>query len=48
MKVRYLTHLEGDRLVFQLSQDQIYLLDPHERKIALVARGSSPLVVLPR
>ncbi len=46
--VRHLTHLEGDRLVFQLSQDQIYLLDPHERKIALVARGTSPLVVIPK
>lgn len=42
------THLEGDLLVFQLYKNQIYLLQPQARKIALIARGSSPVVVIPK
>lgn len=37
-------HLEGDFVVFQLGDDQICILHPERKQIALVARGSGPLV----
>lgn len=36
--------LDRDRLVFQLGRDQICLLEPETRRIALIARGFGPLV----
>lgn len=42
--VRNAVQLEGDRLVFQLGRDQICVLDPETRRIALIARGFGPLV----
>ncbi|MBD2580459.1 hypothetical protein [Oscillatoria sp. FACHB-1406] len=46
--VSHATHLEGDLVVFQLHKNQMCLLDPQARKIALIARGSSPVVVEPK
>ena len=42
------THLPGDWLVFQLGRDQICLLHPGTRRLALLARGQRPVVSLPR
>jgi hypothetical protein len=36
----------GDKALFQLGGDQICLFDPETRKIALITRGRSPLLVL--
>lgn len=41
------THIDGDFVVFELSGDQICLLQPQARKIALIARGRSPVVAKP-
>lgn len=43
--IREATHLSGDLLVFQLGWDQICLLDPEMRRIALIARGKNPVVI---
>lgn len=40
------THLKGDLVVFQLGDDQVCLLDPFRRRIALLARGQGPVVAL--
>jgi hypothetical protein len=45
--VRNATQIKGDMVVFQLAKDQICLLDPETRRIALIARGSGPIVVEP-
>jgi len=42
--VRNAVQLDRDRLVFQLGRDEICLLDPDTRRIALIARGFGPLV----
>jgi len=42
--VRNATQLEGDFVVFQLGDDQICILDPVSKKIALIARGKGPIV----
>lgn len=42
--VRNVTQLPGDLLVFQLSDEQICLLDPHAKLISLIARGKGPVV----
>ena len=39
------TVLPGNQVVFQLGWDQIVLFDLDSRKIGLVARGRSPVVV---
>jgi len=44
--VGYLSHLPGDRVLFQLGSDQICLYDLNKKQVALVARGSSPLAVI--
>jgi hypothetical protein len=44
--VRNATQLPGDQVVFQLGRDQICILDPVAKKIALVARGWGPIVAL--
>ena len=43
--VRNATLLPGDFLVFQLGNDQICLLHPASKQIALLARGKGPVVV---
>jgi len=45
--IRNATHLEGNLLLFQLGADQICLLHPESRRIALIARGKGPLVAKP-
>lgn len=46
-ETRNATHLAGDYLVFQLGDDQICLMHPESRKIALIARGKGPVVAKP-
>lgn len=43
---RNATHIKKDLVLFQLGDDQICLLDPLGKRIALVARGQGPVVVL--
>lgn len=45
-QARNATLLEGDRILFQLGRDQICLLHPESRRIALLARGSGPVVAI--
>jgi hypothetical protein len=42
--VRHPTQLPSGHVVFQLDGEQICILDPNERKIALLAKGRSPVV----
>ncbi|BAU44842.1 hypothetical protein [Leptolyngbya sp. O-77] len=44
--ISHATHLPGDWLVFQLGRDQICLLHPASQRIALIARGKTPIVRL--
>lgn len=44
--VRNAVILPNDQVLFQLGFDQICLLDPATKKVALVARGRGPLAVL--
>lgn len=46
--VRSATQLPDDEVVFQLGDDQICLLEPSTKKIALIVRGQGPVVVLPK
>ncbi len=46
-RVRNATHLEGDFVVTQLGRDQICLIHPESRRIALLARGKGPIVAKP-
>ena len=41
---RNATQVEGDLVVFQLGDNQICMLDPVSRRIALIARGKGPIV----
>lgn len=43
--IRHATHIDGDFVVFQLGYDQICILHPHDRVIALIARGTTPFVM---
>ncbi|MBK8476916.1 MAG: hypothetical protein IPL39_11595 [Opitutaceae bacterium] len=43
---RNATHLKGNLVLFQLGDDQICLLDPLGKRIALVVRGQGPVVAL--
>ncbi len=45
---RNAVHLEGDFVLFQLGADQVCVLHPGTRKIALVARGKGPIAALSR
>jgi len=45
-EIRNATHLEGDYVVFQLGRNQICILQPQLKKIALIARGKGPVVVV--
>ena len=40
------TQLPNGQVVFQLGRNQICILDPNERKIALVAKGRWPVVTM--
>ena len=44
---RNAVQLDGDLILLQLGLDQICLLQPTQKKIALVARGKGPLVARP-
>lgn len=46
--VRNATQIENDCVVFQLGADQICLLNPAEKKVALIARGKSPIATRPK
>jgi hypothetical protein len=46
--IRNATQLQGDSVVFQLGKDQICLLEPSTRRIAIIARGKGPVVAEPR
>ncbi len=41
------THVAGDYGVFQLGKDQICIMDPEKKRIALIARGFGPVVAKP-
>lgn len=41
------TQIDGDLLIFDLNNDQICILHAPTKRIALIARGSSPVVVIP-
>lgn len=41
---RNATHLEGDSVVLQIGDDQICILDPLKKRIALIARGHGCIV----
>jgi len=45
--IRNGTHIAGDYGVFQLGKDQICILDPEKKRIALIARGFGPVVAKP-
>ena len=45
--VRNATHITGDIIVAQLGNDQICLLHPASRRIALIVRGKGPIVAKP-
>ncbi|MGB3694427.1 MAG: hypothetical protein WBG70_18650 [Spirulinaceae cyanobacterium] len=47
-RVSNATHLEGDAVVFQLGDNQVCILQPQEKIIALIARGKEPVVVKPK
>lgn len=42
--IHHATHLPGDLVIFELGWDQICLLDPNQKKLALITRGRSPVV----
>ena len=41
------SHIAGDYGVFKLGEDQICILDPEKKRIALIARGFGPVVSKP-
>ena len=45
--IRNGTHIAGDYGVFKLGEDQICILDPEKKRIALIARGFGPVVAKP-
>jgi hypothetical protein len=46
--VRNATHISGDYVVVQLGEDQICMIDPVSRRIALIVRGKGPIVAKPK
>jgi len=44
--IRNVTLLPGDKVLFQMGQDQICIFDPYAKKVALVARGRGPVAVM--
>ena len=45
--IRNGTHIAGDYGVFLLGKDQICIMDPEKKRIALIARGFGPVVAKP-
>ncbi|MGJ8657544.1 MAG: hypothetical protein ACSHX6_13930 [Akkermansiaceae bacterium] len=45
--IRNATQLPGDLVVFQLGDDQICILNPISKQIALITRGKGPVVIQP-
>lgn len=45
--IRNATHIDGDYVVAQLGDDQICMIHPPSKRIALVARGKGPIVATP-
>ncbi|MGD9128532.1 MAG: hypothetical protein PVH19_14235 [Planctomycetia bacterium] len=43
--IHFATCIEGNFVIFQMGEDQIYILHPPTKKIALLARGRLPVVV---
>ena len=43
-RVRNGIHIEGDYAIFQLGTNQICILQPQEKKIALITKGKGPIV----
>ena len=46
-RIRNGTHIAGDYGVFLLGKDQICIMDPEKKRIALIARGFGPVVAKP-
>ena len=46
-QIRNGSHIAGDYAVFKLGKDQICILDPEKKRIALIARGFGPVVAKP-
>jgi hypothetical protein len=46
--MRNATHLPGDLVVFQMGRDQVCVWDVEARKVALLARGRGPVVIVPK
>ena len=46
-RIRSGSHIAGDYGVFNLGEDQICILDPAKKRIALIARGFGPVVAKP-
>jgi hypothetical protein len=44
--VSFPTQLPSGQVVFQLGRNQICVLDPNERKVALIAKGRSPVITM--
>ena len=44
--IDYPTQLPSGQVVFQLGRDQICVLDPNQRKVALFARGRWPVITM--
>lgn len=47
-RVSNATQLEEDSVVFQLGENQVCILQPQEKRIALIAKGREPVVVKPK
>lgn len=43
--VRNAVHLPGDKVLFQLGDNQICIFDPEKKQIALIAKGRGPIAV---
>jgi hypothetical protein len=46
--VRNATHLPSDKVVLQLGENQICILDPDSKRIALLTHGRGPVAVIPK
>jgi hypothetical protein len=46
--VRNATHLPGDKVLFQLGEDQICVLEPDAKRVALLIHGRGPVAIIPK
>jgi hypothetical protein len=44
--VRNATHLPGDKVLFQLGENQICIFDPDAKKVALLTHGRGPVAII--